>query len=124
MIQRMRTDGATDSQISDALANFSGTSDQYYDEIARTMLQHELGDLAPCEGPFRMNRFRIAKKIQDLRNHGTPVESYIAGFRRIEEMAAAANKDPRQVASVADNVRYMEQSLGLSELQGGSHRSH
>jgi hypothetical protein len=122
MIQRMRTDGASESQIKDALGSFNGTSDEYYDEIAKTMLQHELGDLAPCEGPFRMERFRIAKKIQELRNGGKSVDGLVQGFHKLEEMAAEGNKDPRQVPALADNVRYMEKNLGLSALQGGSHR--
>jgi len=122
MLSQMRAQGASQKQIDTALTNFQGTSDEYYDEIARTMLQHELGDLAPCEGPFRMERFRIAKKIQELRVTSVNTAGFTSFYRKLEEMAVIAAKDPRKIAEMADNVRYMEKQLGLSELQGGSHR--
>ncbi|HEY9718140.1 MAG TPA: hypothetical protein V6C69_11760 [Trichormus sp.] len=122
MLAEMKAKGASQKQINDALADFQGTSDAYYDEIARTMLQHELGDLAPCEGPFRMERFRIAKKIQELRNSGAKTAGFVSYYRKLEDEAAEAQKDPRRLAEMADNIRYMNKQLGLSELQGGSHR--
>jgi hypothetical protein len=122
MLAEMRAKGASQKQINDALADFQGTSDAYYDEVARTMLQHELGDLAPCEGPFRMERFRIAKKIQELRNGGVSTASFVSYYRKLEDEAGEAQKDPRRLAEMADNIRYMDKQLGLSELQGSSHR--
>ncbi len=101
------------------LGDFSGSSDAYYDEVARQMLARELGDLAPIEGAFRLERFRLAKKIQELKNQGTRVDSYRIFYRKIEDLAAS--KDPRKIAELRDNIQYLQKQLGLSQLQGGSH---
>ncbi len=105
--------------VKGSLGDFSGSSDAYYDEVARQMLARELGDLAPIEGAFRLERFRLAKKIQELKNQGAQVDSYRIFYRKIEDLAAS--KDPRKIAELRDNIQYLQKQLGLSQLQGGSH---
>lgn len=105
-------------------ANFQGTADAYYDEVAKSILQRELGDLAPCDGPFRLERFRIGKRLQELRQRGVSIDANLTLYRRTEELAAVANKNPRRLPELSDNIRYMEKQLGLTELQGSQHRSY
>ncbi len=105
--------------VKGTLGSFSGSSDAYYDEVARQMLSRELGDLAPIEGAFRLERFRLAKKIQEMQTQGARVDSYRMFYRKIEDLAAS--KDPRKIAELRDNIQYLQKQLGLSQLQGGSH---
>jgi len=83
------------------------------------MLAHELGDLAPIEGAFRLERFRLAKKIQELKSQGVKVDNYRIYFRKIEDLAAS--KDPRKISELRDSIQYLQKQLGLGQLEGGTH---
>jgi hypothetical protein len=106
----------------DFLAQFAGKTDQNYDEdIAMTILRRECGDLAPSKGPFRMERFRIAKAIQLMASKGRDVESFKIMYKRIDALTIQIGTDRRRMNGLADQIQYLQQQLGLAPLQGTSH---
>jgi soluble cytochrome b562 len=86
-------------------------SDAYYDEIASQILKRQVGDLAPVDGPMRLERFTIAKRITTLRQSGANVNNFITAFRKIEEIAGT--KDPQKVLLLRDEIQYLNKQLGI-----------
>lgn len=105
----------------DFLAQFAGKTDDYAEEIAWTILKRECGDLAPARGPFRMERFRIAKAIQQLASKGRNVVSFTAMYKRIDALTLQTASDRRKMNELTDQIQYLQQQLGLPPLQGTSH---
>jgi len=97
------------------------TADAAHEEIARHMLQMELGDLAPSEGPFRLERFRIAEQIKKFQSQGARVDGLKTFYRRMDDLAVASIRDPKRMSELRDDVIYLQKQVGLGELQGNSH---
>jgi len=99
-------------------ASFHGTSDDYAHSMAKDILSRELGGLkVPCEGPFRLERFRNVQRISEMRKQGQSCESLLSYHYTTEEIASAAKTDGMRVSELSQRVRYLEQQLGLSPLQ-------
>ncbi len=92
-------------------ASLPAGSDGYYDEIANQILKRQVGDLAPIDGPMRLERYTIAKRITTLRQSGADVNNYITAFRKIEEIAGS--KDPQKVLLLRDEIQYLNKQLGI-----------
>lgn len=104
-------------------ATYQGSVDGYYDMLVGEVLGKELGGLGfPCKGPFRLERFRLLQRIQEIRTSGTNVDGYLAYYHKIEEAAGRARKDQTRLPELSGNVAYLQQQLGLSTLTGSLHR--
>lgn len=71
----------------------------------------ELGDLAPADGPKWHRRYRVARRIADLRDSGQNVEAYLRLRREIEDLAATHN-----LSALKAKLRWAEHMLGLPSL--------
>lgn len=100
-------------------AGFNGDADGFAKMVAKDIIARELGNLGiPCNGPFRLERFRNLHRINELKQKGVRIDSYLDHYRRTEDLAAAAKKDPSRIAQLSGDVRFLEQQLGLSALTG------
>jgi|GEM_PF-2343873 hypothetical protein len=100
-------------------ANFKGDADGFAEMVAKDIITRELGNLGiPCNGPFRLERFRNLHRINELKQKGVRIDGYLDHYRRTEELAAAAKRDGSRLAQLSGDVRYLEQQLGLSQLTG------
>lgn len=105
-------------EANNVMAQFQGSNDAYYEQVKAAILARELGSDAPVDGPFQQERFRIAKRIQQLEGQGMRVDSYRGSYKQLEVIAAT--KDIRRISELKDRIRYLEQQLGLPPLQGAS----
>ncbi len=75
-------------------------------------MRQELGDLAPAPGPSPLRRYRIARKIMDMRDEGKIVDPYMRLFREIEDLAAG-----NDVNRLDMKLQYAEHELGLPSFR-------
>lgn len=100
-------------------AGFKGDADGFAEMVAKDIIARELGNLGiPCNGPFRLERFRNLHRINELKQKGVRIDGYLEHYKRTEDLAAAAKKDPSRLGQLSGDVRYLEQQLGLSALTG------
>ena len=79
-------------------------------EIIKLMWSR-VGDLAPYDGPFRLERFQLAQRIVTLRQAGTNVDNYLNLYRRLEDIVK--ENDPRKVRDISGEIEYLQKQLGI-----------
>lgn len=102
-----------------SIAKFNGSSNAYLQHVVKDIVQRELaGVQLPCKAPFRLERFRIAQRISELKKQGQDVRNYEAYYNRTESIARQVRNNPRRIAELSSNVRYLGQQLQLPPLTG------
>ncbi|GEM_PF-2251535 len=71
-------------------------------------VRKELGEFAPAPGIMFRRRYRVGRRIKDLKDEGQGVDMYSRLFREIEELAAR-----NDLPALRAKLRYTEQLLGL-----------
>lgn len=103
------------------ITQFNGTTDDFVDQVVNQIVNKELGQFVPHKGPFMVERFRIAKRLKELEDQRMNVNGYATMYRNMEDIVAS--KDGRRLNELSMNVQYLQQQLGLAQLQGKLHRS-
>lgn len=121
VVQDARKDDAKQSEGQEVVcySQFKGSADDFLKVIAEEIASRELGGLGiPVRGPFRLERFRNLRRINELRQKGQKIDGYLDFYRRTEEIASSARKDGTLIGQLSSAVRYLEQQLGLEPLSG------
>lgn len=99
--------------------NFRGSANDYLKMVVKDIVARELGTIAlPVNGPFRLERFRIAQRISELQKGGQDITNYLAYYNKTEEIARAAKHNPGRIGELSGNVQYLSQQLQLPPLSG------
>jgi hypothetical protein len=104
----------------ESIANFNGNVDDFVDKMVTQIVSKELGQYVPHKGPFMVERFRIAKRIHELEDQRMNVSGYANLYKKMEDIVAS--RDARRLPELSMNVQYLQQQLGLAQLQGKLHR--
>lgn len=104
---------------SSAASNFRGSANDYLKLVVKDIVARELGTISlPVNGPFRLERFRIAQRISELQKGGQDISNYLAYYNKTEEIARAAKQSPGRIGELSGNVQYLSQQLQLPPLSG------
>src|SRR5262249_5592944 len=104
-----------DLSQTDLFSNMS--ADDFHSKVEQIVLEHEFGkELVPSAGPFREERYRIAKALQYMQSKGQRIDSYLQFFKKIDDEAVEAAANPRKMAPLRTDVLYFDQQLGLPPL--------
>ncbi|HEY9713341.1 MAG TPA: hypothetical protein V6C72_07715 [Chroococcales cyanobacterium] len=106
--------------LEQGVAAYNGSVDGFVDSIVNEIAQRELGRFIPNKGPFLVERFRIAKRIHELENRNVRVDGFANLYRQMEDLVAL--RDSRKLPEISNNVKYLQQQLGLTQLEGSLHR--
>lgn len=103
-----------------SVADYQGSMDGFLANMISTMVQKEVGQWVPQKGPFLVERFRIAKRIHELETQNRRIDGIASLYRNME--CVVASHDRRRLPELSMNIRYLQQQLGLSQLEGGLHQ--
>jgi hypothetical protein len=101
-----------------AISDYSGTDVDLAKQVIKTIIARELGQDSPLEGPFLLERLRIARRMQELEKSGMKIDGY-RYFLRQKIEALVASRDVKRMTELRDNIIYMQQQMGLPELKSG-----
>jgi hypothetical protein len=89
--------------------------DDYYNRMVQNILEKELGADAPADGPFELERFRVAKCIHQYQSEGRDMSGPHYLYKQIEAIVIA--KDSSKIPELVDKLNYLQKQLGLPPLQ-------
>lgn len=99
---------------------YNGSMDGFVDQVLGSIITREVGRFVPQKGPFIVERFRIAQRMHSLEQRRMPIDGYANLFRQVEDLAGS--RDQRRFGELTMNIRYLQQQLGLAQLEGSLHR--
>jgi hypothetical protein len=100
------------SSINDLGGQEKTAADRLYLIIAAKSLGADCPDI---DGPFLMERVRIALRIQELEHQRVQSYSY-RDYNRDKIEALVRARNPRYMRQIAENIQYLERQIGVKEL--------
>jgi hypothetical protein len=92
----------------------TASRDDYYNKMVQNILAKELGGDAPVDGPFQLERFRIAKAMHQFSSEGKDMSGPHYLFKQIESLIST--KDNSKIPEIVDKLNYLQKQLGLPPL--------
>jgi hypothetical protein len=120
MAMHMHMDGLTPEQVKATLSGLE-KPDANGEKFLSSVLQKEVGALAPVPGPLRMERFLLARKISHLSQRPRladplTMQRLIAYYRQTEQLASQSGRGAEAKQQLVDGVRSIEKMLKMPDV--------
>ncbi|HEY9793282.1 MAG TPA: hypothetical protein V6D22_22970 [Candidatus Obscuribacterales bacterium] len=93
-----------------------GSEQAVGDQLPLILAAKFLGpDCPDVDGPFLVERVRIALRIQELEHQRVQSSSY-REYNQDKIEALVRTRNPRYAHQIADNIQYLERQIGVKEL--------
>jgi hypothetical protein len=98
----------------DTMKDFNGSAEEYKEVLKAALIQKEIG-FPVSNGPFLVERIRIAQMIHHNQSQGKDMSGPINIFGQIDNQIKS--KDPRKLREIVPQIQYLQNQLGLKQLR-------